>query len=115
MNLNATTFLAEAAADPVYGMTSGRIAPTLAAVLALAAVVWGAVVLARGVRAGSNRALQVIALGACSAAGGALLWATAGGGPGTGNGIVASWAAVALGLLAVVLGATASARSRRAA
>ena len=46
---------------------------------------------------------------------GALVVATADGGPGTGNGIVGGYAALALGLIAALLGGLAFARSRRTA
>ncbi len=45
---------------------------------------------------------------------GGLVVATADGGPGTGNGIVGGFAALAIGLIAAILGGLALARSRRA-
>jgi len=72
------------AAVDAYTLTAGRLVGTVAALLALAGLVIGGLVVA-----------------------------AADGGPGTGNGIVGGFAALVLGLIAMVLGRLALARSRR--
>lgn len=99
------------------GMTSGRLGPTLTALVGLIAVVIGGRVLARSyrndTRSGGRGAVAALVLGLISSVAGGLFAATADGGPGTGNGIVGSWAAMGLGLTAMILGGLAMARSRR--
>lgn len=102
---------AAAQAAPVYGMTPGRVGPSIAAVLALGAAVASAVVLARGRHAGHRAANVVTGIGAAAAALGVWFWVTAGGGPGTGHGIVAAWGATGLGVIATGLGLLARART----
>ncbi|GAA2383220.1 hypothetical protein GCM10010170_092040 [Dactylosporangium salmoneum] len=57
----------------------------------------------------------MLAAGIAAAVVGALVLATADGGPGTGNGVVGAGMAVVLGLAAVVLGWLALTRARRTA
>ncbi|MEU2037203.1 DUF6223 family protein [Nocardia niwae] len=117
--LGGITFAAPAAASvqqtaAVTGMTSGRLLPTLTALVGLVSVVFGSLALAR-TGAGSGRNLSVTALvaGLVGLILGCVFAATAAGGPGTGNGIVGSWAAMVLGLIGVVLGGLALNRSRK--
>ena len=100
------TQIVQAAAEvaPVYGMTASRVAPTIAAVLALGAAVASAVVLGRGRHASRRAANIVTATGAVAALIGLWFWVAAGGGPGTGNGMVAAWGATGLGIVATGLG-----------
>ncbi|WP_067536812.1 DUF6223 family protein [Nocardia crassostreae] len=100
----------------VTGMTSGRLGPTLTALVGLFAVVVGGRALLRSGRPGGigrGGAVVAVAAGLISAVVGAVFAATADGGPGTGNGIVGSFIAVVLGLVAVVLGGLTLNRSRR--
>ncbi|WP_327114605.1 DUF6223 family protein [Nocardia sp. NBC_01730] len=105
-------------AAAVTGMTSGRIGPSLTALVALAGVVIGRLALARStgrIGTGNRGRMAIVAMvsGLIGVVVGGVLAATADGGPGTGNGIVASWAAMVLGLIGMVLGGLALARSRR--
>ncbi|WP_280463655.1 DUF6223 family protein [Nocardia carnea] len=108
---------AHASAEPtVTGMTSGRVGPSLTALLGLIAVISGVRALTRsGRRSGAGPATTVVAVlaGLVSVVAGGLFTATADGGPGTGNGIVAAVIAVVLGLAGTILGGLALARSRR--
>ncbi|MFC9895780.1 DUF6223 family protein [Nocardia sp. NPDC127579] len=92
------------------GMTSGRLGPTLTALVGLAAVALAL----RALRSASRRtALAARTLGALSLTAGTIFAVTAAGGPGTGNGIVGAWAAMGLGLAAAILGGrTLNRRSR---
>jgi Family of unknown function (DUF6223) len=100
----------------VTGMTSGRIGPTLTALVGLAGVVIGSLALARigrmGAGNGRRGAMMALVSGLISLVLGSLFAATAAGGPGTGNGIVGSWAAMVLGLIGLVLGGLTLNRSR---
>ncbi|MVU82246.1 hypothetical protein GPX89_34045 [Nocardia sp. ET3-3] len=100
----------------VTGMTSGRVAPSLTALVSLFSVVIGGSTLtriARG-RAGNARrgATAGLVSGLIGLVLGSVLTATAAGGPGTGNGIVASWAAMGLGTIGLILGGLVLNRSR---
>ncbi|WP_067834582.1 DUF6223 family protein [Nocardia lijiangensis] len=99
----------------VAGMTSGRLGPTLTALVGLVGVAIGG--LARAGRIGTDngrRGAQVaLVSGLISTVLGGLFAATADGGPGTGNGIVGAFAAVMLGLIGMVLGGLTLNRSRR--
>ncbi|WP_433634815.1 DUF6223 family protein [Nocardia sp. CA-120079] len=101
----------------VTGMTSGRLGPSLTALVGLVGVVVGVLVLARVSRfgTGNERRGAVLALvsGLLSLVLGSVFAATADGGPGTGNGIVGAWVAMAFGLIALVLGGLGVNRSRR--
>ncbi|MEV6097410.1 DUF6223 family protein [Nocardia sp. NPDC051981] len=92
----------------VTGMTSGRIGPSLTALVGLFSVAIGGSTLTRVARkrTGNPRrgATATLVSGLISLALGSLLAATAAGGPGTGNGIVASWAAMGLGTIGLILG-----------
>ncbi|WP_280397975.1 DUF6223 family protein [Nocardia carnea] len=108
---------AHASAEPaVTGMTSGRVGPSLTALLGLIGVISGARALTSSGRrsgAGPTAAVVAVVTGLISVVAGGLFAATADGGPGTGNGIVAAVIAVMLGLAGTILGALALARSRR--
>ncbi|MEU0630761.1 DUF6223 family protein [Streptomyces sp. NPDC005989] len=108
----------QSAAATVYGPTFDRIWASVAALLALAAVVIGRMALTRSARRVSNgdgrkRAIVALVAGLIAMVNGGLVLATADGGPGTGNGVVAGAAALVLGLIATVLGGLARSRSRR--
>ena len=103
--------VSSASPDPSsYGMTSGRLVATLAAVLALIGAISGAVALFRP----SVRFASIVALaaGLIGAAVGGLRVATASG-IGTGGGRAGAIVALVLGLIALVLGGLALSRSRR--
>lgn len=106
-------------AAAVTGMTSGRLGPTLAALLGLIGVISGVLALTRsgeridnGTKAIAGTALMA---GLLSVVLGGLFTATADGGPGTGNGIVAAVTAVVLGVIGTTLGGRTLARSRHRA
>ncbi|MFI7677336.1 DUF6223 family protein [Actinophytocola sp. NPDC049390] len=96
-------------AATTYGFTSARLVATVAALVGLAGVIVGALARSRSRRGG---ALFAVATGALAAAGGVLTLVVADGGPGTGNGVVAGWAAVVLGPVAIALGGLVLARVR---
>ncbi|MEV4198229.1 DUF6223 family protein [Micromonospora globbae] len=109
---------AEPAAVDAYTLTAGRLAGSVAALVALAGVVVGGLALARSARgAGTGRRGGMVALtaGLVGMAIGGIVVAAADGGPGTGYGIVGGFVALAIGLVAVALGWLATARSRRTA
>jgi hypothetical protein len=87
----------------------GRLGPTIAALVGVAAVVVGWATLRRHDRF-SVAPLTVVGTGAATVAAGVVFLLLADGGPGTGNGVVGSSAAIVLGLAAIVLGARARAR-----
>jgi uncharacterized protein DUF6223 len=99
----------------VYTMTPGRIAGSIAALVALAGVVVGVVVLvrSRGRATGRRGPAFALAAGLAGILGGGLVVAAADGGPGTGYGIVGGFVALVLGLLAAGIGGLALANSRR--
>jgi hypothetical protein len=96
------------APEPLYAaitiMGSGRLGPTVSAVIGLIAVAVGARTFIRRRTDDGRGAVAALALGGCSLAAGVLFLATADGGPGTGNGVVASIGAVVLGPIAIALG-----------
>ena len=105
---------------------SGRLGPTIAAVIGLTGIVFGALALAvakRRAHAATDmrsaddrgRAVTAVALGLISLVLGGVFLAAADGGPGTGNGVVGSAAAIVLGPIGMVLGGLARARNRQAA
>jgi len=111
----AHTLVQQAAVD-AYTLTTGRLVGTVAALLALAGVIIGGLSLARSARRiGTGRRGAIVALvaGLTGMVIGAYVVAAAEGGPGTGYGIVGGFAALAVGLIATVLGWLALARSRR--
>ncbi len=100
-----------------YDVGSGRLVPTVAAVIGLASVVIGVVDLVRsrrtGAAGGQGGALLTVVMGLISVAVGGLHLANVAGGPGTGNGAAGAVAAVALGLVGMGIGGSSSARRRR--
>lgn len=91
-------------------MGSGRLGPTITALLGLAAAVLGARALLRTRRPDGRLASDVrdhrptvLLLGTSAVLLGMLFLAAADGGPGTGNGVVGSAAAIVLGLVAIGL------------
>jgi Family of unknown function (DUF6223) len=99
-----------------YHLGSGRLVPSLAAVLGLTSVVIGRLALARSGRTGSsNRLAGTVAAvaGLISVIVGGLHAANSAGGLGTGNGLAGAIVALVLGLTGMVIGALALARSRR--
>lgn len=90
---------------------SGRLVPTVAAVIGLIGVIMGALALARAGK-GRTWAATALAAGLVSAGIGALHAANAAGGVGTGNGLAGAVAAVVLGIVGIVLGGLAFMRSR---
>ncbi|MFC5822419.1 DUF6223 family protein [Nonomuraea insulae] len=97
--------------DPVSAstLTAGRLWSVVAALLGLAGAVIGGLALARS--AGRPRSLAAVLLGVAGAVIGGLVVAAAEGGPGTGYGIVGGFVALAVGLIAMLLGGLALARS----
>jgi hypothetical protein len=109
---------AQSARVDAYTLTPGRLAGTVAALVALAGVVVGGLALARpagriGNGNGNRGAILALVAGLTGMVIGGLVVAAAEGGPGTGYGIVGGFAALAIGLIATVLGWLALARSRR--
>jgi hypothetical protein len=105
------------AATTVQGLTPRRLWATTTAALALSSVVIGGLALRRsanhsGKRNGSMGRIALVA-GLIAVVSGGLNLAMATGGPGTGNGVVGAAAAFVLGLIGLVLGGMALARSRR--
>jgi Family of unknown function (DUF6223) len=100
-------------AQPVVAVSvpGGRLGPTVAALVGLAAVVIGWRTFRRRDRF-TSRPTTVVGIGVATVVAGAAFLLLADGGPGTGNGVVGSGAAVTLGLVATLLGALA--RTRRA-
>jgi hypothetical protein len=100
-----------------YGLTSGRLLATAAAVVGLAGLVVGVLgrSRARRGRTGRRGAFFAVTAGLIAVVGGAVSLAVADGGPGTGNGVVAAWAALVLGPAAIAFGALVLTRARAAA
>ncbi|GAA0252534.1 DUF6223 family protein [Cryptosporangium japonicum] len=96
----------------VYGLTTGRLVSSTAAVIALTGVVLGAVALRRS---GRLTAASALAAGGTGVLAGGFVVATADGGPGSGSGIVGGVVALVLGLTAALLGGLARRRARSAA
>jgi len=106
-------------------MGSGRVGPTLAAMIGLIGTVIAGRALTRtnhrtdsDSEVGANRehsAATALALGAVSLVLGGMFLAAADGGPGTGNGVVGSCAALLLGPIAIVLGWRARAHRNKVA
>jgi hypothetical protein len=102
---------------------SGRLGPTLTALIALTGTVIGARALARarrrarsdtsiGATSARSGATAALVLGTIGLVLGVVFLAAADGGPGTGNGVVGSFAAIVLGPIAIVLGGLARAGRR---
>jgi hypothetical protein len=100
------------ASAATYAITPGRLVGSVAALMALAGVVIGLRALARN---GRRSAFAALFAGVAGMATGGAVVAAAEGGPGTGYGIVGGFAALAIGLVAAVLGGLALARSRHTA
>ena len=96
------------------GIGSGRLLPSIAAVLGLIGVVIGSLALAPSRRLGDGRggAIGATALGIVGLAIGGVHAANTAGGFGTGNGLAGAIAAIVLGLVGTGLGGLALARSR---
>ena len=103
-------------AQPVMAVSvpGGRLGPTIAALVGLAAVVTGWRTFRRHDRF-TSRPATVVGIGVAAVIAGAAFLVLADGGPGTGNGVVGSSAAVTLGLAAMLLGALAHTRREPAA
>ena len=102
------------------GIGSGRLVPTVAAVVGLIGVVLGGLALARsagriGTGNGRRGAIAAGVAGLISVVVGGLHSANSAGGIGTGNGLAGAIVAMVVGLIGMVLGGLALARSRRTA
>jgi hypothetical protein len=95
------------------GIGSGRLLPTVAAVLGFVGVVAGGVALARSHRTSNARAGAILAgvLGLISSVVGGLHTFNSAGGFGTGNGLAGAIVSLVLGLAAMVVSGLAVARS----
>jgi uncharacterized protein DUF6223 len=112
----AADVLAQQPAVSAFALTAGRLWSVVAALLGVASVVIGGLVVARSAgRIGTGRRGAVVALvaGLAGMVIGGVVVAAAKGGPGTGYGIVGGYVALVVGLIAMVLGGLALARSRR--
>jgi hypothetical protein len=89
----------------------GRVGPTVAALIGLATVVVGWRTFRRRERL-SPRPMLVVGIGVATVVAGVAFLLLADDGPGSGNGVVGSGAAVTLGLVAILLGTLARARRR---
>jgi len=102
------------------GIGSGRLVPTVAAVVGLIGVVLGGLALARsagriGTGNGRRGAIAAGVAGLISVVVGGLHSANSAGGFGTGNGLAGAIVAMVVGLISMALGGLALARSRRTA
>jgi hypothetical protein len=109
--------LAQPAGPTSYGMTSGRLVASSAALLGVIGVVFGVLTLFRpsgrfGIASGPFGAIIALAAGLIGAIVGGIKAATTTG-IGTGGGLAGAVVAVVLGLIAIALGGLALARSRR--
>jgi hypothetical protein len=103
-------FISSAMLIAAEGIGSGRLVPTVAAVVGLIGVVLGGLALARSWRRG---AIAAGVAGLISVVVGGLHSANSAGGFGTGNGLAGAIVAMVLGLISIVLGGLALVRSRR--
>ena len=94
------------------GLGSGRLVPTVAAVVGLAGVIVGAIALGRNSN-GRGGAIAAGVAGLISLIVGGLHAAISAGGFGTGNGLAGAIVAIVLGLIGVVLAALAVTRGRQ--
>ena len=103
-----------AASVAAYEIGTGRLVPSVAAVVGLVSVVVGGLALARPGPAatGRARAVTAVAAGLVSVIVGGVHAANAAGGLGTGNGLAGAVIAVVLGLIGVIAGGLALTRSR---
>jgi hypothetical protein len=117
--VGAFGLVAPAAAQVAAGGTgigSGRLLPTVAAVVGLVGVILGGLALSRSAgRTGNGRreAIAAEVAGLISVVVGGLHAANSAGGVGTGNGLAGAIVAVVVGLISMVLGGLTLARSRR--
>ena len=102
--------LLSAPAADSYTLTTGRLIASIAALVALAGVVIGVLALRRR---NGTRALMALVAGLIGLAMGGYVVAAAEGGPGTGYGIVGGFVALAVGLVATLLGGLGLTRARR--
>jgi len=114
--LGSTPASAQVAAGEI-GIGSGRLVPTVAAVVGLVGVVLGGLALARSagrIGGGNGRRAAIAAetAGLISVVVGGLHAANAAGGFGTGNGLAGAIVAMVVGLIGMVLCGLALARSR---
>jgi hypothetical protein len=110
----AAHVLAQPGAVSAYTLTAGRAWSLVAALLGLAGVVIGWLAMTRSTRRiGRRGAVGAVAAGLASMVIGGLVVAAAKGGAGTGYGIVGGYVDLVVGLIAIVLGGLALARSRR--
>jgi hypothetical protein len=87
------------------GLGSGRVVPTVAAAVGLVGVVLGGLALKRSAKGvGRLGAAGAAVAGLISLSVGGLHAANSAGGVGTGNGLAGARVAIALGLIAVILG-----------
>jgi hypothetical protein len=112
------TFIPSAMLVAVSGIGSGRLVPTVAALVGLIGVVLSGLALARssgriGASSGRLGAIAAGVAGLISVVVGGLHAANSAGGFGTGNGLAGAVVAMAVGLISMVLGGLALARSRR--
>lgn len=116
MNKSILPAVLVAASD--IGIGTGRLVPTVAAVVGLVGVVLGGVALARSggrVRTGSWRigARAAVVAGLISLVVGGLHAANSAGGFGTGNGLAGAIVAIVVGLIGMILGGLALVRIQR--
>ena len=102
--------------DP-YGLTPERMVASVAAVIALSAVIVGGLALARARRVGTGNgrrgAIVALVLAPIALGIGAVVVSTADGGLGTGNGFGGGIVAMMVGLIGMALGGLALTRARR--
>ncbi|GAB3839169.1 hypothetical protein GCM10029963_06090 [Micromonospora andamanensis] len=114
----AAPVVADIAAHPTAAegltMSAGRLGSTVAALLGLAGVIIGGLALAHPRGGETRRGAIALAAGTAALALGALVVVTSDSGIGTGNGRGGGYVALVVGLIAVVVGGVAVARSRRA-
>ena len=95
-----------------FSLGTGRTIPSVAALVGLVSVIAGGIALLRPATGRIGAPVSLL-LGVISAGVGGFHAAYAAGGVGTGNGLAGAIVAVVLGLIGIVLGALAFARSRR--
>lgn len=99
------------AAPGVFVITSGRLAAMVAVLVGLGGVFLGGMALTMG--DARRAALVALVAGFVGASIGGVVVATAAGGVGTGHGMGGGFVSIAVGLIGMVLGGLALARSRR--
>lgn len=108
-------FLLSAMMIAASGLGTGRLVPTVAAVVGIIGMVLGGLALSRSRRDGNGRVGAIVAavLGLASLVIGGLHTANSAGSFGTGNGLAGAIVAMVVGLIGMVLGGLALARARR--